>query len=64
MEAGLMEIVWSLNRSWTSDSRFILRRSIHGGKSLGNVQIPSSMCKAWCVNASNVKVRRSQKTEK
>jgi len=42
MEAGLMEIVWSLNRSWIYDTYFGLYRAIHpeeksGGKCLGGM---------------------------
>src|SRR6218665_545568 len=43
MEAGLMEIVRSLNRSWIYDTYFSLglHRAIHpGGKVRGNVRIP------------------------
>jgi|SRR6218665_886043 len=35
MEAGLMKKVLSVNRSWTSDSYFSLRKPIHWGQSGG-----------------------------
>jgi len=46
MEAGLMEIVRSLNRSWIYDTYFSLYRAIHPGGKVrgkypgGNVRIP------------------------
>src|SRR6218665_2935591 len=41
MEAGLMEIVRPLNRSWICDTYFTLYRAIHPGeRSGGNVRIP------------------------
>jgi len=45
MEAGLMEVVRSLNRSWIYDTYFSLYRAIHpgeksGGMSEGNVRMP------------------------
>jgi len=44
MEAGVMKIVLSINRSWTRDSYFSVCRPIHRlEKSRGNVRIPM-----WC----------------
>ena len=46
MEAGLIEIVWSLNRSWIYDTYFGLHRALLPGEksgremSGGNVRIP------------------------
>jgi len=46
MEAGLMEIVLSVNRSWIDDAYFSLYRYIHPGGKVrgecpgGNVRIP------------------------
>jgi len=46
MEAGLMEIVWSLNRSLIYDTYFSLDRAVHPGGKVrgkcpgGNVRIP------------------------
>jgi len=37
MEAGLMEIVRTLNRSWICDAYFILYRPVHLGKSPGEM---------------------------
>src|SRR6218665_1953191 len=37
MEAGLMKIVWSVNRGWTHDSYFRLRRPIHQGEVSGRM---------------------------
>jgi len=39
MEAGLMKVVQSLNRSWTHDSYFSLCKPIHWGR--GNDRIPT-----------------------
>jgi len=36
--SGIDEKLWSVNRSWTSDSHFSLRKPIHRGKSGQNVQ--------------------------
>jgi len=37
MEAGLMEITWSLNRSWIYDTYFSLYIPIHPGESQGEM---------------------------
>jgi len=50
MEAGLMEIVLLVNRSWIDDAYFSLYKSIHPGEKSGrkcpggNARIPNYTC--------------------
>jgi len=44
MEAGLMEIIWSLNRSGIYDTYFSLNRAIHPG---GKVRIPTFLTPSY-----------------
>ena len=48
-EAVLMEVVWTLSRSWTFDTYVSLYRAIHPG---GNVLIPVAL-KQWARQLSS-----------